>query len=83
MQSWKKRYHNITYKEEEETNNFVFSQLHNCLHSYINTRCQSDTLFLYRCQISFAYCLTVLSDENFPADATFIKHLRPKASLSL
>lgn len=33
-------------------------------------------------QISFAYSLMVLSEENFPAPATFIRHFLAKAMWS-
>ena len=36
-------------------------------------------LFNYTCQISSAYWRMVRSEENLPAEATFIRHLRPKA----
>ena len=39
-------------------------------------------LFNYTCQISSAYWRMVRSEENLPAEATFIRHLRPKAMRS-
>ena len=37
----------------------------------------------YTFQISFAYCRMVRSEENLPAQATFIRHLRAKAASSI
>ena len=36
----------------------------------------------YTCQISWAYWRMVRSEENLPAEATFIRHFLPKAMRS-